>query len=167
MVANNLRVVTLGGSSGLDVLVDPDEGSTLPRDDPSSMGLLQAMWSAMFAMTESAALWLALSPRRWAEIGDAHSESSSAARRRRSNSSAGPGEEPRELPFSPLPFTGPSTPARRHCRHGLIVCSYRMPSPYFHDQQDVLPYEEVHVIGTPGTAGCAVRRPAVSGRSVY
>jgi hypothetical protein len=50
MVANNLRVVQLGGSSGVDVLVDPDEGSTLPRDDPSSMSLLEAMWSAMFAI---------------------------------------------------------------------------------------------------------------------
>ena len=93
MAANNLRVVTLRTSSGLDALVDPDGADALPRDDPFSTGLLQAMWSAMFAITESAALWWALSPGRWAEIGDARFRTSSAARRRRSNSSAGPGQE--------------------------------------------------------------------------
>ncbi len=110
MVANNLRVVTLGGSSGLDVLVDPDEGSTLPRDDPSSMGLLQAMWSAMFAMTESAALWLALSPRRWAEIGDAHSNLVRPPDSHDQTVLPGRVKTHRELPFSTLPFTGPSNP---------------------------------------------------------
>ena len=53
----------------LDRWVDPN-GRTVPSgDDPSSMGLVLAMWSAMFAMTESAALWWAWSPRRSAELG--------------------------------------------------------------------------------------------------
>ncbi len=52
----------------LDRPVDPN-GRTVPSgDDLSSMGLLQAIWPAMFAMTESAALWWALSPRRSAEL---------------------------------------------------------------------------------------------------
>ena len=92
MAANNLRMVPFGAWSGLDVLVEPDEGSALPPQDPFSMGLLQAIWSAMFAMTESAALWFALSPRTWAEIGDPQFTLFSAARRRRSNGSAGRGQ---------------------------------------------------------------------------
>jgi hypothetical protein len=40
MAANNLRVVTLRTSSGLDALVDPDGADALPRDDPFSTGLL-------------------------------------------------------------------------------------------------------------------------------
>ena len=110
MAANNLRVVTLGGSSGLEVLVDPDEESTLPPDDPSSMGLLQAMWSAMFAMTESAVLWLALSPRRWEEIGDAHSNLVRPPDGDDRTVLPGRVKTYRELPFSPLPFAGPAPP---------------------------------------------------------
>ena len=34
-----------------------------------------------------------------------------------------------------------------------------MPSPYFHDQQDAFPYEELHVIGTPGTRGMCCSAP--------
>ena len=112
MAANNLRVVTLWTSSGLDALVDTDGADALPRGDPFSTGLLQAMWSAMFAITESAALWWALSPGRWAEIGDAHFELVRPPDG--DDQIAQPGQVKRngELPFSPLPFTLPSTPSQ-------------------------------------------------------
>ncbi len=110
MAANNLRLVTFGTSSGLDVLVDPDEGSTLPPHDPFSMGLLQAIWSAMSAMTESAALWLALSQRSWAEIGVA--PFNLPPRPSGDDQTAMPGrvKSYREPSFSSLPFTMPSIP---------------------------------------------------------
>ena len=112
MVAKNLRLVTLGGSPALDVLVDSDEGSTLPPDDPLSMGLLQAMWSAMLAMTESAALWLALSPRSWAEIGDADPNLVGAPGGDEQAALPGQAKSYREASFSSLPFTMPSTPSQ-------------------------------------------------------
>lgn len=45
----------------LDCCVDPARQNVPPRDDPSSIGLVQAIWTSMCAMTESAALWWALS----------------------------------------------------------------------------------------------------------
>ena len=110
MAANNLRLVTFGASLGLEVLVDPDEGSTLSPHDPFSMGLFQAIWSAMFAMTETAVLWLALSPRRWAEIGDAHFKLSRPPGGDDQTALPGRVKSYRDPSFSSLPFTMPSTP---------------------------------------------------------
>ena len=109
MAANNLRLVTLGTSSGLDVPVDPDEGSTLPPHDPFSMGLLPAIWSAMSAMTETAALWLALSPGRWAEIGGAPFRLSPPPSGDDQTALPGRVTSYREPSFPSLPFTTPST----------------------------------------------------------
>jgi hypothetical protein len=110
MAANNLRLVTIGTSSGLDVLVEADEGSTLPPHDPFSMGLLQAIWSAMSAMTESAALWLALSQRRWAEIGVAPFNLPPPPTGDDQTAMPGQVKRYREPSFSSLPFTMPSIP---------------------------------------------------------
>lgn len=108
MAASNLRVMAFGTSSRLDVFFDPDEGSGLPPQDPSSMGLLQAIWSATFAMTESAALWLAMSPRTWAEIGDAYLKLARPPEGGSQTALPGPVNGYREPPLSPLPFTMPS-----------------------------------------------------------
>jgi hypothetical protein len=63
-----------GGDHRIDEVNDDvanylDRWSVPPLDDPFSIGLLQAIGSAMFALTESAALWWVLSPRRAAELG--------------------------------------------------------------------------------------------------
>ena len=93
------------------------------------MGLLQAMWSAMFAMTESAALWLALSPRRWAERGDAHSNLVGPPGGDDQTALPGQATNYREASFSSLPFTMPSTPSEATLPSRSDVCSHRMPSP--------------------------------------
>ena len=110
MAANNLRMVPFGAWSGLDVLVEPDEGSVLPPQDPFSLGLLQAIWSAMFAMTESVALWFALSPRTWAEIGDPQFTLSRPIGGHDQTALPGGVKSDRELSLSSLPFTLPSNP---------------------------------------------------------